>query len=355
MLIYRTVLKLRHRAYDSGRRPVAEAGVPTICVGNVTVGGTGKTPLTELILRTLEGRRLAVLSRGYGRKTKGYLEVDPAGDAALYGDEPLQIARKFPSVRVVVDEDRVEGCNKIGSAVDAIVLDDAYQYRKLKASLSIVLVDYNRPIFKDSLLPFGRLRDLPERIFKADVIIVTKCPAAMSDYEKGCYAQDYLRMTGYEPASHSAYTPAGDKIPVLFTTVEYAKPVPVFEGAEPSWPRSDKAVVISGIARNAPFIDHLAASYSLTKVFSFPDHHIFNEKDIRSFGDAILLNPFACFFTTEKDAQRLLKCAGLSDDVKKRLFAVPIEARFLSEGEFDLFSSLLKDLTEGGVKADNVL
>ncbi len=355
MLIYRTVLKLRHRAYDSGRRPVAEAGVPTICVGNVTVGGTGKTPLTELILRTLEGHKLAVLSRGYGRKTKGYLEVDPAGDASLYGDEPLQIARKFPDVRVVVDEDRIEGCNKIGSAVDAIVLDDAYQYRKLKASLNIVLVDYNRPVFKDSLLPFGRLRDLPERIFKADVIIVTKCPAAMSDFEKAGYAKDNLRMTGYEPAEHAAYTPAGDKIPVLFTTVEYATPVPVFEGAEASWPRSDKAVVISGIARNKPFIDHLAASYSLTKVFSFQDHHTFSEKDVRNINNTILLNPFACFFTTEKDAQRLIGCAGLSDDVKKRLFTVPIEAKFLSEGERDLFSSILKKLVERGVQADDVL
>lgn len=349
MLIYKLVLKLRHRAYDRGRRPVAEAGVPTICVGNVTVGGTGKTPLTELILRTLEGHKLAVLSRGYGRRTKGYLEVDPAGDAAFYGDEPLQIARKFPGVKVVVDEDRIEGCNKIGSSVDAIILDDAYQYRKLKASLNIVLVDYNRPVFKDSMLPFGRLRDLPERIFKADVIIVTKCPAAMSDYEKGCYAQDNLKMSGYEADSRSAYTPAGEKIPVLFTTVEYMKPVPVFEGAEGSWPRSDRAVVISGIARNRQFVDHLAASYSLSRVFSFPDHHAFSEKDIRKFNEAMLSNPFACFFTTEKDAQRLLNCAALSDDVKKRLFYLPIEARFLSESESDLFSGLLKNLAEGGI------
>ena len=349
MLIYRTVLKLRHRAYDRGRRPVAEAGVPTICVGNVTVGGTGKTPLTELILRELSGHRLAVLSRGYGRKTKGYLEVDPAGDAALYGDEPLQIARKFPDVRVVVDEDRIEGCNKIGSAVDAIVLDDAYQYRKLKASLNIVLVDYNRPVFKDSLLPFGRLRDLPERIFKADVIIVTKCPAAMSDFEKGSYAKDNLRMTGYEPADHIAYTPAGDKIPVLFATIDYQTPQPVFEGAESSWPRAERAVVISGTARNRPFIDHFAASYSLAKVFSFPDHHVFTEKDVKKFNEGIWHYPFCCYFTTEKDAQRLLGCAGLSEDVKKRLFSVPIEARFLSDGERKLFSRLLKDLEKGSI------
>lgn len=349
MLIYRTILKLRHRAYDRGRRPCAEAGVPTICVGNVTVGGTGKTPLTELILRLLAGHQLAVLSRGYGRRTRGYLEVDPSGDASLYGDEPLQIARKFPSVRVVVDEDRIEGCNKIGSAVDAIVLDDAYQYRQLKASLNIVLVDYNRPVFKDSLLPFGRLRDLPERIFKADVIVVTKCPAAMSDYEKGCFAQDNLHMSGYEPNTHMAYTPAGDKIPVLFSTVEYMTPVPVFEGAEASWPRSDRAVVICGIARNRQFVDHLAAGYSLQKVFSFPDHHRFTDKDIRRFNEAMLEHPFACFFTTEKDSQRLKDCRLLSDDVRKRLFSLPIEARFLSNGESKLFVRLLEDLAKSRV------
>ena len=349
MLIYRLVLKLRHRAYDRGRRPVAEAGVPTICVGNVTVGGTGKTPLTELILRELAGHQLAVLSRGYGRRTKGYLEVDPSGDAALSGDEPLQIARKFPGVRVVVDEDRIEGCNKIGSSVDAIVLDDAYQYRKLKASLNIVLVDYNRPVFKDSLLPFGRLRDLPERIFKADMIVVTKCPATMSDYEKGCCAQDNLRLSGYEPDTHMAYTPAGEKIPVLFSTVEYMKPVPVFEGAEASWPRSDRAVVICGIARNWQFVDHLAAGYNLQQVFSFRDHHAFTEKDVRAFNDAMLACPFACFFTTEKDSQRLKDCLLLSDDVKKRLFYLPIEARFLSDAERELFISRLEGLISAQV------
>ena len=349
MLIYRTILKLRHRAYDRGRRPCAEAGVPTICVGNVTVGGTGKTPLTELILRELAGRQLAVLSRGYGRRTKGYLEVDTSGDASLYGDEPLQIARKFPGVKVVVDEDRIEGCNRIGSSVDAIILDDAYQYRRLKASLNIVLVDYGRPVFKDSLLPFGRLRDLPERIFKADIIVVTKCPAAMSDYEKGCYAQDNLHMSGYEPAEHIGYTPAGDKIPVLFSTVEYMKPAPVFEGAEASWPRSDRAVAICGIARNRQFVDHLAAGYSLQEVFSFRDHHRFSEKDIRKFNEAMLQHPFACFFTTEKDAQRLSNCSTLSDDVRKRLFYLPIEARFLSEGERSLFVRRLEDLTSAQV------
>ncbi|MBP5488125.1 MAG: tetraacyldisaccharide 4'-kinase [Bacteroidales bacterium] len=355
MLIYKTILRLRHRAYDRGRRPVAEPGVPTVCVGNVTVGGTGKTPLTELILRMLQGRRLAVLSRGYGRKTRGYLEVDPAGDAALYGDEPLQIARKFPGVRVVVDEDRIEGCNRIGSAVDAIILDDAYQYRKLKASLNIVLVDYNRPVFKDYMLPFGRLRDLPERIFKADVIIVTKCPAAMSDYEKGSYAKDNLRMSGYEPAEHIAYTPAGDKIPVLFATVEYQAPRPVFDGAEASWPRAERAVVISGTARNRPFIDYLSSSYSLAKVFSFPDHHAFTEKDVRKFNEGIWRYPFCCYFTTEKDAQRLIGCAGLSEDVRKRLFTVPIEAKFLSAGESALFAGLLENIAKGGIQADDVL
>ena len=171
----------------------------------------------------------------------------------------------------------------------------------------------------------------------------------MSDFEKGSYAKDNLRMTGYEPADHIAYTPAGDKIHVLFATVEYQTPQPVFDGAEASWPRAERAVVISGTARNRPFIDHLAASYSLSKVFSFPDHHVFTEKDVKKFNEGIWHYPFCCYFTTEKDAQRLIGCAGLSDDVKKRLFTVPIEAKFLSSEESALFSRLLKDLEKGSI------
>ena len=177
-MIYRLILALRHQAYDKGWKKTYKAHVPTICVGNITVGGTGKTPHTEMILRKLLGdarwgcSHLAVLSRGYKRKSHGFQVAGKDASAAQMGDEPMQMARKFPMVTVVVDKNRVHGCEQLSGA-DLIILDDAFQYRRLAATLNIVLVDYNRPIFEDRLMPWGNLRDLPSRVQKAQVVIVS--------------------------------------------------------------------------------------------------------------------------------------------------------------------------------------
>ena len=209
-MIYRIILGIRHFLFDKGWKKSYRADVPTICVGNVSVGGTGKTPHTEMILRLLlhsdewAYSDIAVLSRGYKRKSKGFQKVGRDGTALQFGDEPLQIAKKFPSVTVAVDKDRVEGCrflthpellqtdkkakgclDKDIPAADIIVLDDAFQHRRLKADVNVVLVDYNRPVQKDRLLPWGKLRDLPSRLRAADILIVTKCPTYLDEWEKG--------------------------------------------------------------------------------------------------------------------------------------------------------------------------
>lgn len=347
MGIYKAVLRARHRAYDNGRKEVLKAAAPTICVGNVTVGGTGKTPHTEMILRLLEGRRLAVLSRGYGRRTKGYLDVDPAGDASTFGDEPLQIARKFPGVRVAVDEDRVEGCTRLGGA-DLVVLDDAFQYRRLGATLNIVLVDFNRPVFEDRLLPFGSLRDLPERIFKADVIIVSKCP---SDVDKAAFARR-LRLSGFDPSTHRAQTPDGRSLVLLFTRIVPGTPYMVFPEGDPAFARGGDAVVVSGIANNTVFKEQVALTHNVVKMFSFRDHHRFSKADFRAFARAAKDFPAAGFAATEKDCPRL---SFLAPEVKRRIFSVPVEAEFLSESERELFLDLLEDVVKGSVQADDVL
>lgn len=206
---YYLTLKIRHALYDSGVFKVHTCEAPTICVGNIAAGGTGKTPHTEMILRTLlasekwGGKHIAVLSRGHKRKSSGFQQIMVDDSASFAGDEPLQIKRKFPKVTVAVDRTRVEGCDlllhpdkiktsrkyrkcvhKDVQTPELIVLDDAFQYRSLQAAFNIVLVDYNRPPSKDCLLPFGRLRDLPERLFHANVIIVTKCPKFMENWEK---------------------------------------------------------------------------------------------------------------------------------------------------------------------------
>ena len=200
---YYWVLKARNRRWSRPGRKFSYAEVPTLCIGNVTVGGTGKTPHVEMVLRLLQqhpdwcDKQLAVLSRGYKRDSKGFQQVTAEGSAVLYGDEPMQIKKKFPDVVVAVDKKREQGCdllvhpeklkgrrwekrcwNREFKPADYIVLDDAFQYRRLKTHKSVVLVDYNRPVQKDMLLPLGRLRDLPERIYDADALIVTKCQGA---------------------------------------------------------------------------------------------------------------------------------------------------------------------------------
>ena len=219
---YWLTLKVRHFLFDNGIRKVYTPEVPSICIGNITVGGTGKTPHTEMLVRTLledeqwQGKNIAVLSRGYKRKSKGFQQVVADGRAIDFGDEPLQIKKKFPVVTVAVDSSRKEGCmfltdpesvktskkgrrciHKDFPKADLILLDDAYQHRKVKAGVSIVLVDYSRPIFKDHLMPLGKLRDLRERIAAADIIIVSKCPKYIDGWEKSNWAVA-LGLQGYD-------------------------------------------------------------------------------------------------------------------------------------------------------------
>lgn len=343
MLIYKTILRLRHRAYDSGRKKSSRAAVPTLCVGNVTVGGTGKTPFTEMLLRFLTAShseaRLAVLSRGYKRKTKGFMEVDAVGTAEQYGDEPLQIARKFPTVKVAVDANRVEGCEKLKD-YDLIVLDDAFQHRKLRPDFSIVLVDWSRPVFDDGLLPFGSLRDLPERIFAADLIAVSKCPVNLTDKEKSDFAHK-LRLKSYNPDDCTAQTPDGKHIPVIFTHIEYENPVSVFPGGDHRYAYADNLILITGVARGGVLAKHLSESYRIVKTFDFPDHHAFSSRDLARIESAAKHFPTAALATTEKDAQRFLSLASVPERLKQRLLAVPIKMVTDSEKE----RSLLLELT----------
>ena len=365
---YYWVLKLRNRRYGRPGRKFRIAEVPTLCVGNVTVGGTGKTPHVELVLRLLQesvtwgGKQLAVLSRGYKRESKGFQQVSADGSAAMFGDEPLQIKKKFPGVTVAVDKDRVEGCtllvhpeklkdrkiarrcwNREFPAADYIVLDDAYQYRKLKPTRSVVLVDYNRPVHKDMLLPLGRLRDLPERIWDADAVIVTKCPADIDGFAKAKFVEE-MGFTDYLPSACEATNPAGRRQRVLFTTIRYAPATGVYPAAEPRYLYAKKLVLVTGIAKDAPLRAYLSDSYKIVRRFSFPDHHRYTWKDINAIQAAIKRHPTAAVATTEKDAQRLLDFSGMPAILQERLFQVPIRADFVSEEERAAFVDLIVEV-----------
>lgn len=335
-MIYRLILSLRHMAFDKGWKKSFTAPVPTICVGNITVGGTGKTPHTEMILRKLlysdqwAFKNIAVLSRGYKRKSKGFQIVSRDSSARMSGDEPLQIARKFPSVTVAVDKDRVKGCEKLAEKVaDIIVLDDAFQYRRLRATKSIVLVDYNRPVYSDKLLPWGRLRDLPSRMKAADAVIVTKCPASLTEWDR----QEMRRRLKLK-----------DSQKLFFTTVAYDTPEAVFPEADSRYTYAQRLILVSGIANDAPLRSQLSDKYKISERLSFGDHHRFSRADIRKIEKAVRDFPTACIMTTEKDAQRLRDAKKVPDKVRQRLFYIPVKAEFFTPEEDAAFTSFICEL-----------
>ena len=360
---YYLTLKVRHALYDKGIRKSCVPDVPTVCVGNITAGGTGKTPHTEMILKALLRsddwgmREIAVLSRGYRRSGKGFQQVDRKGPADFYGDEPLQIKRKFPGVNVAVDRNRVEGCRfltdpqalrtskkakrclnrELAHPADVIVLDDAFQYRALKADFNIVLIDWNRPIYKDRLLPFGRLRDLPERLWAADAVIVTKCPAYLEDWERIEWLKP-LGINNFDTDTCEGETRGGKKMSVFFTSINYRPLIPVYpDSGNTRYIYSKMAVLFTGIAKDTPLRRYLSDRYRIVRHFSFPDHHRFTSGDIRSIAAAAKADPTAVVVTTEKDAQRVADCKKIPETLKERMFQVPIEVAFLSENEKETF------------------
>lgn len=347
---YWLTLKIRHMLYNTGLRKTYTPEVPSICIGNITVGGTGKTPHTEMILRTIlededwYGKNIAVLSRGYKRKTKGFQQVVADGRALDYGDEPLQIKKKFPMVTVAVDKSRKEGCSfltdpesvktskkgrrcihKDMPKADLILLDDAFQHRAVKAGLNIVLVDYNRPVFKDHLMPLGKLRDLPERIKAADIVIVSKCPKYLDAWERSKWSEAL-----------------GNPKHLFFTTITYDTSQAIFSEGDPRYLYAQRLILFTGIANDAPLARFLSSTYKIVKHFNFPDHHKFTRSDILSIRDAADAFPTSVVMTTEKDCQRVRDSKAVPESLKRRLFYAPIKTGFLCQEDQDAFTSVLK-------------
>lgn len=364
---YYLILGIRHLLYNKGWKKSMDVPVPSICIGNVTVGGTGKTPHTEMILRTLlksdnwAYSNIAVLSRGYKRTSKGFQKVDWKGSAAFFGDEPLQIAKKFPVVTVAVDADRVEGCrfltepqtlqtskkarkclDKDVPKADLIVLDDAFQHRKIRAKLNVVLVDYNRPVHKDVLLPLGHLRDLPSRLRAADILIVTKCPAYLDAWERNRWAS-WLGLRDYNAGTSVATGKDGKPRHLFFTGIDYGEMTAVFpDEADARFIYAKRLTLFTGIAKDGPMVNFLSDKYKVVEHLRFPDHHKYTRADIRTLETAIRENPTALLCTTEKDAQRVVDVEKLPDTIRQRLFYLPIEVFFLTPEERTQFEAALE-------------
>ena len=331
---YYLALKIRNGLYDKGRIASVRHEVPVISVGNVTAGGTGKTPMVEYLAGQLQGgHHVAVLSRGYKRKTKGFRLVEAEDTAAQVGDEPLQIKRKFPDLLVAVDKDRNHGVEQLlalpeDRRPDVVLLDDGFQYRRLKPQLDIVLVDYSRPVFQDNLVPIGTLRDLPEQIGRAGVVVITKSPRELDDWERTQYRQQ-LRLRADQE--------------LFFATLKYGDPVPVFrwEG-DKRYIYSKEVFLFSGVADDRPIRLHLVDRYPRVDHKRFGDHHGYTRADIRRLRAYARRNPRALLLTTEKDAQRLLHCRWLDEEVRRRLFYLPVEHEFLTWDEMIAFEARIR-------------
>ncbi|MEN6617974.1 MAG: tetraacyldisaccharide 4'-kinase, partial [Rikenellaceae bacterium] len=264
-------LKFRHFLFDKGIFESKKFDIPIISIGNISMGGTGKTPHTEFLIKELLPKyKVAVLSRGYGRKTRGFRLVEVNDKVSEVGDEPLQMKKKFADVIVAVCEKRVKGVETLlvlppEQRPTVILLDDAFQHRWISPKTNIVLVDYSMPLDKEFLFPIGRLRDLPEQIQRADIIIVTKCPDEISPEDRFEWGKN-LRLSS--------------KQKLLFSNISYGEPDSIFEGADRRYIYSKFAILITAIANPLPLIYHLLSNYRIIGRLEFRDHHNFTSSEV---------------------------------------------------------------------------
>jgi tetraacyldisaccharide 4'-kinase len=329
-VLYGTLLGLRNKLYDWGIFSSTTFQTPIISVGNLSVGGTGKTPHIEYLIRLLnEEFKVATLSRGYGRKTKGFVLANAQSTATDVGDEPLQFKSKYPEIPVVVDEKRVRGVKKILEkfpSIDIILLDDAFQHRAIKPGLSIVLTDFNNLYFDDFVMPTGTLREFRSGIKRADIIIVTKCPEILVPIER----QQIEKKINPLPKQH-----------VYFSHIKYGEFLPFHaEKLNPFskayyFERHYSILLLTGIANTQPLEYYLKEKSKNLVPVQFPDHHVFTATDIEQvkkiFDNIASANKI--ILTTEKDAMRL-KCVELSAALEHLpLFYIPIEIDFYDKNK----------------------
>jgi tetraacyldisaccharide 4'-kinase len=326
-LIYGVITGIRNMLYDRRRLPsVRFDNVAVICVGNITVGGTGKTPHVEYLIRLLSPRyRMAVLSRGYKRKTRGFMLVETCSTARETGDEPCQIKQKYPHIPVAVDADRVHGVRKLLEMypdLRVILLDDAFQHRRITPSLSILLADYRRPLYRDGMLPGGRLREWACFARRADMMIVTKTPD-LSEQQQRAIATRYARIF---PKS------------IYFSRIVYGTLCPVFPDVPPfpeHQPAQVALLLVTGIASPQPLGHHLRPRVAALHTLYYPDHHAFTRQDVETVTARLQGIPFARKYvvTTEKDAVRFRQ-TDIPIALRSCLYYVPITVELTDESAF---------------------
>lgn len=346
---------VRNKMFDTGHKISIsfEDHVPVICVGNLAVGGTGKTPHTEYIVDLLHRNGIgpiAVLSRGYKRHSKGFqvamprqedAPIDPNINASLLGDESYQLYRKFPFLIVAVDADRVHGIRQLLTSQlppRVIILDDAMQHRYVKPGLTICLTSYSRILYKDMMLPAGRLREPASNVTRADMVIVTKCPGALRREEE---------------TEITANLPTTLEQPIFYSAFRYGQLVNLSTGKPCEIEHSSEVLIVAGIADPKVMEEYVHKHYRLLDIYTFGDHHHFSDKDIQQIQerlDGVNASGFcsndsgkkAVIITTEKDAARLVDHPAVTESLRKRIYYLPTEVYFLQKQE-EKFDQMVLD------------
>ena len=335
---------LRNAAFNVGLLPQEEFDVPVVSVGNITVGGTGKTPHVEYIIEALYRRyHIAVLSRGYKRKTKGFILASNNMTPRDIGDEPYQIFRKFSGlITLAVCESRRKGIRellRIDPDINLILLDDGFQHRYVKPKVNIVLVDYNLPPYEDKLMPLGTLREPARNVLRSDIVVVTKCPSDITAMDIRMVKKN-LALFPYQG--------------LFFSNIRYADPVPVFPVQSPQitslqWLREDDAVLcLTGIATPTPLVRYLRQFAARVKVMHFDDHHFFTRRDFTDIFKVYnsLEGKRKFIITTEKDAVRIMNNPYFPPTRRHCIYYIPMRVGFLEIEGSNFIDELVKKIDE---------
>lgn len=333
-LLYGMAMSLRDFFYRKGLLKSVEFNLPVISVGNLSVGGAGKTPHIEYLILLLQDYiNIATLSRGYKRKTRGYLEVKPRMTAEQVGDEPLQFKRKFPEIMVTVSESRSFGIPQIISErpdTQLVLLDDAFQHRSVKPGLNILLTEYSHPFTRDYLLPSGRLREWRSAYERADIIIVSKCPQKMEEAQREAFLEEI------NPFPHQQ---------LFFSYYRYHQPYYIFDGRYRANLQSDwDVLMISAIARTEYLTDYLTQQVNTVRALEFEDHHYFTKSDMADLKRAFdeLSSDKKVILTTEKDAMRMELHRQFLFEQRLPIFVLPVQVQFHFEQGAD-FNEVVKN------------
>lgn len=321
-IIYAFIIWLRNKLYDKNILRSASFNFPLICVGNLAVGGTGKTPMAEYLVRLLKARyNVATLSRGYKRKTKGFAIADENTTVIDIGDEPMQLHKKFPDITVAVAEERIVGIPQLlqeKPQTQVIILDDAFQHREVKAGLNILLTEYQHLYTRDFILPSGNLRDVKSSSKRAQIIVVTKCKSNLGQEEKEEIVRELRPLDGQQ---------------IFFTKIEYASPYHLFTKEIKVLERSCDILLVCGIANPKPLQEMLTSYTDTHDMILFKDHHIFTIDDLEEINKKFsqMKSQNKMILTTEKDGVRLAKYESELKNLP--VYIIPMRHKFLFEQE----------------------